>query len=90
MTTDDGKDLADIQEMDAIFRRADFVAESPGLEERLWGKIQAKLTTQDMKPFAAERELSEDELLELAAAGAPEAQGTETLRRVWRQNERGL
>lgn len=53
--------LLDVAEMDALFRRADFAAENPALAERLWEKIQMKL--------AAERELSEDELSELAAAG---------------------
>lgn len=52
--------LLDVAEMDALFRRADFAAENPALAERLWEKIQAKL---------ADRELVEDELEELAAAG---------------------
>ena len=51
---------ADIAEIDALFRRVDFAADEPALEERLWSKIQAKL---------ADRELAEDELEELAAAG---------------------
>lgn len=50
----------DIAEIDALFRRVDFAADEPALEERLWSKIQAKL---------ADRELAEDELEELAAAG---------------------
>lgn len=54
------RQLLDVAEMDALFRRADFAAENPVLAERLWEKIQMKL--------AAERELSEDELSELAAA----------------------
>ena len=55
---------ADVAEMDALFRRVDFAADAPDLAERLWAKIQAKLE--------AERELSEDELFELAAAGTPD------------------
>lgn len=54
---------ADSAEMDALFRRVDFAADEPALEERLWSKIQAKL---------ADRELTEDELEELAAAGGIE------------------
>jgi hypothetical protein len=53
----------DNAEMDALFRRVDFAADEPALEERLWSKIQAKL---------ADRELAEDELEELAAAGGIE------------------
>ena len=53
----------DTAEMDALFRRVDFAADEPALEERLWSKIQAKL---------ADRELAEDELEELAAAGGIE------------------
>ncbi len=49
----------DAAEMDALFRRIDFAADEPALEERLWVKVQEKL---------AERELAEDELEELAAA----------------------
>ena len=75
------KQMLDVAEMDALFRRADFAAENPVLAERLWKKIQMKL--------AAERELSEDELSELAAAGAPEMQAAEAFRNVLRQNDRG-
>ena len=53
----------DNAEMDALFRRVDFAADEPALEEQLWSKIQAKL---------ADRELAEDELEELAAAGGIE------------------
>ena len=53
----------DNAEMDALFRRVDFAADEPALEERLWSKIQEKL---------ADRELAEDELEELAAAGGIE------------------
>ena len=61
------KQMAGVAEMDALFRRADFAAESSGLEARLWVKIKARLAT--------ERELSEDELSKFAAAGgAPQAQ----------------
>ena len=75
------KQMLDVAEMDALFRRADFAAENPVLAERLWEKIQMKL--------AAERELSEDELSELAAAGAPEMQAAEAFRNVLRQNDLG-
>ena len=50
---------ADIAEMDALFRRVDFAADEPGLEERLWAKIQTRLP---------QHELAEDELEKLAAA----------------------
>ena len=89
MITNDGKDLADVREMDELFRRADFAAESPGLGGRLWGKIRAKLASQNKCMFAPERELSEDELIELAAAGAPERQAAGPLKNVLRQSERG-
>ena len=76
------KQTPDVAEMDALFRRVDFAAENPVLAERLWEKIQMKME--------AERELSEDELFELAAAGAPEMQNAETLRGVLRRHETGL
>ncbi len=75
------KQMLDVAEMDALFRRVDFAAENPALAEQLWEKIQMRL--------AAERELSEDELSELAAAGAPEMQAAEAFRNVLRQNDRG-
>ena len=64
----DGKDREreseEVRGMDELFRNTDFAADNPGLEMRLWQRIQAKL---------AERELSEDELEELAAArGEPD------------------
>ena len=49
----------EVRGMDELFRRADFAADDPSLEVRLWQKIQAKM---------AERELTEDELEKLAAA----------------------
>lgn len=81
----------DVAEMDAMFRRADFAAENPGLETRLWAKIQARLSAQDQEQvwIAGERELSEMELSDLAAAGAPEIQAAGNLVSVLRQNERG-
>ena len=61
------REAEDVRRMDELFRRADFAAEVPGLEARLWQKIQAKL---------AERELDEDELEKLAAArGGPDFSG---------------
>ena len=53
------RESEEVRGMDALFRRADFAADDPSLEVRLWQKIQVKL---------AERELSEDELEEVAAA----------------------
>ena len=89
MTTDNEKDMTGITEMDALLRRADFAAESPGLEERLWAKIQAKLwgRRHELCALASEWELSENELSELAAAGTPETQAVEKLRGVWLQNQ---
>lgn len=56
---------AEVLEIDELFRRADFAAEVPGLEARIWQRIQAKL--EDI----SERELGDEELSELAAAGNP-------------------
>lgn len=53
------------REMDALFRRADFSADDPGLEARIWLRLQGKLEA------VSERELGDDELSELAAAGNP-------------------
>ena len=53
------REAEEVRRMDELFRRADFAAEVPGLEVRLWQKIQAKL---------AERELTEDELEKMVAA----------------------
>ena len=43
----------EVRGMDELFRNADFAADDPSLEVRLWQKIRAKM---------AERELTEDEL----------------------------
>lgn len=61
------RELKEVREMDELFRNADFAAEVPGLEGRIWLKIQAKL---------ADRELDEDDLEKLAAArGEPDFSG---------------
>ena len=83
------KHTADVAEMDALFRRVDFAAEHPGLSERLQEKIRARLSAQEIKMHVEERELFEDELSELAAAGAPEMKEAEMLRNVLRSNDRG-
>ena len=56
---DNERELKEMREMDELFRNTDFAADNPGLEVRLWQKIQAKL---------AERELTEDELEKMVAA----------------------
>ena len=56
------REAEEIREMDELFRRADFAADAPGLEARIWQRIQARLP---------ERELGEDDLEEMAAAGVP-------------------
>ncbi len=53
------RELEEVRGMDELFRNTDFAADNPGLEVRLWQKIQAKL---------AERELTEDELEKMVAA----------------------
>ena len=86
---DKGETMAGVREMDELFRRTDFAAEHPGLSERLQEKIRARLSAQEIKMHMEERELFEDELSELAAAGAPEMKQAEMLRNVLRSNERG-
>lgn len=86
---DKGEAMAGVREMDELFRRTDFAAEHPGLSERLQEKIRARLSAQEIKMHVEERELFEDELSELAAAGAPEMKEAEMLRNVLRSNERG-
>jgi hypothetical protein len=86
---DKGETMAGVREMDELFRRTDFAAEHPGLSERLQEKIRARLSAQEIKMHVEERELFEDELSELAAAGAPEMKEAEMLRNVLRSNERG-
>ncbi|MBR5908559.1 MAG: hypothetical protein IKZ66_01135 [Schwartzia sp.] len=86
---DKGETMAGVREMDELFRRTDFAAEHPGLSERLQEKIRARLSAQEIKMHVEERELFEDELSELAAAGAPEMKEAEMLRNVLRSNDRG-
>lgn len=86
---DKGEAMAGVREMDELFRRTDFAAEHPGLSERLQEKIRARLSAQEIKMHVEERELFEDELSELAAAGAPEMKEAEMLRNVLRSNDRG-
>ena len=86
---DKGETMAGVREMDELFRRTDFAAEHPGLSERLQEKIRARLSAQEIKMHVEERELFEDELSELAAAGAPEMKQAEMLRNVLRSNDRG-
>lgn len=59
-------------EMDRIFRETDFAAENPGLKERLWQRLQEKAAQRQQEPLKIideDRELSEEELTRLAAAG---------------------
>ena len=90
---DKGETMGGVREMDELFRRTDFAAEHPGLSERLQEKIQKRLAAQGQtklrEMLAEERELFEDELSELAAAGAPEMKEAEMLRNVLRSNDRG-
>ena len=86
---DKGEAMAGVREMDELFRRTDFAAEHPGLSERLQEKIRARLSAQEIKMHVEERELFEDELSELVAAGAPEMKEAEMLRNVLRSNDRG-
>ncbi len=87
-TADNGKVPAALREIDTLFRRADFAAEGGALAERLQRKIRMRLLERAVgwRPPVEEYELSEDELSELAAAGTPEAQNAEALRRAWRPN----
>ena len=83
---DKGETMAGVREMDELFRRTDFAAEHPGLSERLQEKIRARLSAQEIKMHMEERELFEDELSELAAAGAPEMKQAEMLQNVLHKN----
>ena len=80
-TLGNGKDKEGVREMDELFRRADFAAESPGLAERLREKIRRRLPAQDLRSemLREERELSESELSGLAAAGAPGARAANAI-----------
>ena len=84
---DKGEAMAGVREMDELFRRTDFAAEHPGLSERLQEKIRVRLSAQEIKMHVEERELFEDELSELAAAGAPEMKEAEMLRNLLQNNE---
>lgn len=90
MTAENGKDKAGVREMDELFRRTDFAAEHTSLSERLQEKIRERLAAQGQtairRMLADERELSGDELSEMAAAGSPGAQAVETVRRTLRRN----
>ena len=62
-------------EIDRLFREADFSAENAGLKtERLWRRFQEKLIKGrfDFAETDGERELTDGELSNLAAAGSPE------------------
>lgn len=83
---DKGEAMAGVREMDELFRRADFAAEHTALSERLQEKIQARLSAQEIKMHVEERELFEDELSELAAAGAPEMKQAGMLQNVLHNN----
>ena len=53
------------EEMDELFRRADFSAENPELKRRLWQKILERISENDDEDY----ELTKDDLINLAAAG---------------------
>ncbi len=60
------------EEMDRLFLENDFAAENPGLKERLWQRLQEKATRRQQEPLKIideDRELSDEELTRLAAAG---------------------
>ena len=61
------KQPADVAEMDALFRRVDFSADAPGLEERLWMKIQTRLVKKgDFGVARIERNRITKEMIETA------------------------
>ncbi|MBQ8698153.1 MAG: hypothetical protein IJ521_04045 [Schwartzia sp.] len=55
----------DSKEMDLLFRRADFAAEVPDLEERLWCRIMNRIREEKQEEYALE-----DDALGRVAAGA--------------------
>ena len=60
------------EEMDRLFRENDFAAENPGLKERLWQRLQERAARRQQEPWKnidEDRELSDEELTRLAAAG---------------------
>jgi hypothetical protein len=64
--------MTDMEEMDQIFRATDFSSENPGLKtEWLWQRFREKVEKQSQEALE-ERELTDDELSGLAAAGRPE------------------
>lgn len=65
-------------EMDRLFREADFAADNEGLEERLRRRILGRISE-----ICEERELEEGELSGLAAAGT-DAERTKALRALWK------
>lgn len=54
------------KKIDEVFRQADFAADNPDLEKRLWEKIKDKTSQQDSEE---ERELTSEELSIISAAG---------------------
>ena len=56
-----------MDEMERGFRQADFSRGRVKLEERIWQRIAAAIE----EPSAEERELTDDELMHVAAAGSP-------------------
>ena len=59
-----------MSEMDEHFRHADFSRRSKGLQEQIWQSVRKRIEAQQA---CQERELTEEELLQVAAAGAPHA-----------------
>ena len=61
------------EEMDRLFRENDFAAENHDLKERLWQRLQEKAAQRQQEPLKIvdeDRELSDEELTRLAAAGS--------------------
>lgn len=56
-----------MDEMERSFRQTDFSRGRAKLEERIWQRIAAAIE----EPSAEERELTDDELMRVAAAGSP-------------------
>ena len=59
-------------EMDRLFRETDFAADNPGLKECLWQRLQERTAQRQQESWeniGADRELSDEELTRLAAAG---------------------
>ena len=62
-----------MEELERSFRQADFSRGRVNLEERIWQRIAAAIE----EPGAEERELTDDELMRVAAAGSPHARTPE-------------